>query len=85
MGKAGGAKAAVNYGSRARNVWNCRVCGPRNRNRHEDARRCWSKPNMRPMHSTANKEKLTKLLPIGVTKVPKELWPKAWEAVARTA
>ena len=51
----------------------------------EDVRRCWSKPNMRPLTGKANKEKYTALLPAEVAKVPPELWPKAWGGVARTA
>jgi len=73
-----------NYGS----VWSVDHRIPKSAYDHsdpEDVRRCWSKPNMRPMHLTANKEKLTRLLPEEVAKVPKELWPKAWEGVARTA
>lgn len=74
----------ANYGS----AWSVDHRIPKSAYDHsdpEDVRRCWSKPNMRPMHSTANKEKLNKLLPSEVDKVPKELWPKAWEGVARTA
>ena len=73
-----------NYGS----VWSVDHRIPKSAYDHsdpEDVRRCWSKPNMRPMHSTANKEKLTRVLPEQVAKVPQELWPKAWEGVARTA
>jgi hypothetical protein len=73
-----------NYGS----VWSVDHRIPKSAYDHsdpEDVRRCWSKPNMHPMHSTANKEKLTTLLPEEVAKVPQELWPKAWEGVARTA
>ena len=74
----------ANYGS----MWSVDHRIPKSAYDHsdpEDVRRCWSKPNMRPMHSTANKEKLTRLLPEEVAKVPQELWPKAWEGVARTA
>ncbi len=80
------ANAKASDGARARNVWDHRI--PKSAYDHsdpEDVRRCWSKPNMHPMHSTANKEKLTTLLPEEVAKVPQELWPKAWEGVARTA
>lgn len=73
-----------NYGS----VWSVDHRIPKSAYDHsdpEDVRRCWSKPNMRPMDLTANKEKLTTLLPEEVAKVPQELWPKAWEGVVRTA
>lgn len=74
----------ANYGS----VWSVDHRIPKSAYDHsdpEDVRRCWSKPNMRTMPPTANKEKLTRLLPEEVARVPQELWPKAWEGVARTA
>lgn len=74
----------ANYGT----VWSVDHRIPKSAYDHsdpEDVRRCWSKPNMHPMHTTANKEKLNRLLPTEVNNVPKELWPKAWEGVARTA
>lgn len=79
-----GDMTATNYGS----VWSVDHRIPKSAYDHsdpEDVRRCWSKPNMQPMHVKANKEKINKLLPSEVAMVPKELWPKAWEGVARTA
>lgn len=66
----------INHGT----IWHVDHIIPRSAYNHddpEDTRRCWSKPNMRPIDPKLNREKSC-IIQSECLQVPKTHWPKAW-------